>query len=86
MTLKVVIKNEGNQPGDLLMIRGAKVSVVKGKDGIYSAWKDSDGRSWLQLTGNFDDKVTITQGQEYCFNPNCEYFADFQTIQLKGKH
>ena len=70
MTLKLVIKNEGNQPEDAAIIKG-----------VYDI-----GEGHVELTGDLEDQVCLMQGEEVAVVPPCGHFDDFKQISIKGKH
>ena len=71
MTLTVKIKNDGNQPGDSVLISG----VEQVGEGDY-----------VKMTGNPDDKVVLLEGEEVSCCPPTGHFDDPVTLTMKGKH
>lgn len=86
MTLKVEIKNDGNQPHDTLVVRGAKFASRKAEDGHPVLIKDRDGRYALNVTEDSNDHATLGKGQAATFIPPTDHFHDFVVVQFKGKH
>ena len=70
MTLTVKIKNDGNQPGDILQLRGMKQS----------------GDGHVQFTGDPDDSVILGHGEEISCWPPLDHFSDPASVSMKGKH
>ena len=77
MTLTVRISNEGNQPGDTLMIRGVTAN--------YYETPDKDGCIGSFYFGG-DGTASIPQGGSMTFCPNYGHFRDFDKMEVKGKH
>ena len=77
MTLSVKIKNEGNQPGDVLMIRG--VQVTGEKEG------ENPEDYQVNITTPGTEEIALCQGQEAILTPSCGHFDDFDVIEVKGK-
>ena len=75
MTIKVRIENQGNQPGDTLLIRGLK-----------EIGKDTDGTPWVEQTNDPKVSVALLAGDAVVFSPsNTGHFDDFETIHYKAK-
>lgn len=77
MTLRVRIKNEGNQPDDALMIRGVRVTGEKNGE--------SPEGLCIYIDTPGTETITLGQGQEAILSPSCGHFDDFDIIQVKGK-
>ena len=77
MTLSVKIKNEGNQPGDALMLKG--VQIIGEKNGE----KPEDYQVDIATPGTAT--ITLGQGQVAILHPSCGHFDDFDAILVKGK-
>ena len=81
MTLTVRMRNEGNQPGDTVQIRGMKP---------YPAPPlmdpDAPAEMHVEVTGDPEDVVTLFRDQEVTFVPPTEHYDDFVDVGLKGKH
>ena len=78
MTLTVRMINEGNQPGDTVVIRGMKE---------YPKHPSSspDVRS-LKVTEDPSDIIHLNQGEEVTFTPPTDHFDNFAAVEIKGKH
>ena len=76
MTLRLVIKNDGNQPGDTAVFKGIKE---------YDSDPSSECRAG-SVTGNANDVVHLVKGEEIIIYPPCDHFDDFEPVLVKGKH
>lgn len=79
MTLRLIIKNDGNQPGDQAVLRGVKVHM-NGDEPVI----DSEGRKQISLRGT--GYLNLGQGEEVIVYPECGHFGDFDRVEIKGKH
>ena len=77
MTLTARIKNEGNNQGDMLVLKGVWPNYYKEEleDGTIGSF-----------TFGGLGIMSIPQGKSVTFWPNCDHFGDFNILHLKGKH
>ena len=76
MTLQIRLINDGNQPGDIAVVRGLKP---------YSD-EPAPGPIHAKMTGNSEDSITLLKGDEAVIIPPDGHFQDFKHISIKGKH
>ena len=69
MTLTVKIKNDGNQPDDVVMFYGV----------------ESYGDGYIRFTDNPANCVILAQGEEISCYPPSDHFDDPVTLGMKGK-
>ena len=79
MTLKLIVKNDGNQPGDTAVLRGVRIHKREGETFI-----DSTGRMGVAL--GVTETLALVQGEEVVVYPPCDHFDDFERLEIKGKH
>ena len=77
MTLKVVIKNEGNNAGDVVCVFGLKEI---NKNGDYVSSRSAD------ISENRLDTSILRCGQEITIQVPTDHFAKEKSISFKGKH
>ena len=70
MTLTVKIKNDGNQPGDCVMINGM----------LYL-----EDQGYAQMTGNPNDSIVLLQGEEVSCCPPNDHFDSPCRIAHEGQ-
>ena len=78
MTMKLVLKNEGNVLGDGAEIRGLKSNVASGGD--------PEIPRYAELTGMDDDKVFLGKGESVEFLPPCGHYDERLSLSIKGNH
>ena len=76
MTLRVTIKNEGNQPTDTFVMRNVE---------IVGGIPESEDAP-VQIRAGGTDTICLAVGQEAILYPPCEHYADFIDIPVKGYH
>ena len=75
MTMRLILKCEGNQPGDAVMLRNAK------KVGT------SDGNMpFLRMTDDLNDVVVIGKGESVELDVPAGHFDPFRRVLVKGQH
>ena len=81
MTLQIKVKNAGNMPEDLLMMKGVE---------RYPPRKDTDGElappAYALVTGNVRDVIALKLGEEITLYVPMDHFDDFKAVWFKGKH